>query len=214
MQKKLLTSNLRYTTEYEFDTHDILTITELSSSGVKTKTHSLFNLEATKVFSRPRIVNLLVIILVAFLLAISLTNYQAIEPLSNISMSITLISFGFITGCLFFVSPNKYCVYSDSFTGKVIFKLKLDLKNSLTNSFIYALNSAIDISKNTDPELDNIMSNTKLEYETNLLNVNKLLNSGMIDESLYNRINSSMRESVFGVKSNEALCNNVVYINR
>ncbi len=216
MKSFLMINTLFKTIEYKLVTPNNLKITELSSSGSQqSKTFSLNSISVEEGQTTPSYLPRLVLSLGCVAIA-SITFFSKSSPLiyGNLMSAVSFLVC--IFGALALMSkPVKSQIYRDSFSNNILFKLSdYEARNNATRQFVSDLNSAIDEAKDVESNRINLKSNAKLQYEIHNKNVDELLNSGLIDEALYNRICNSMHEKVFGELPEHHVSNNVIYLNR
>jgi len=205
------------TNEYRLVDSSKLEITELSMSGERSsKTFSLNSVNIEEGQSTPSSLPWLVFLLGC--VSIAALVYFSKESSLIANNLLSAISFLICTfGALSLIcKPVKTQIYRDSFSNNMLFKLdEFSNANNATNTFIQDLNSAIELAKKEDPNLTTVRPNVLLEYERQTKNINDLLNSGLIDENLYNRVCTSMHNKVFGEEPKIVTnSNNVIYLNQ
>ena len=218
MQSFLMVNALFKTIEYKLISPSNIEIAELSASGSKhSRTFSLNSIIVEEGQTTPSYLPWLVLLIGCAAVASVVYFSNSSTLLNNNLMSavtfLTCVFGAFVLIC----KPVKSQIYRDSFSNNILFKLNDDAaKNNATRQFVCDLNSAINEAKELESNRINLKSNAKLKYEIHNKNVDELLNSGLIDEALYNRICNSMHEKVFGkLKLPEHhASNNVIYLNQ
>ncbi|MEH6456349.1 MAG: hypothetical protein V7749_08505 [Cocleimonas sp.] len=204
------------TIEYKLVTPNSLKITELSASGSEdSKTFSLNSVNVEEGQTTPSYLPWLIMLLGSVAIASTVYFSKNSSLLSNNLMSV--VSFLVcVFGALVLISkPTKSQIYRDSFSNNILFKLNdNEVKNNANRQFIADLNSAIIEAKEVELNRINLKSNAKSKYDIHNSNVEALLNSGLIDEVLYDRICNSIQEKVFGNFQEKEVINNVIYLNR
>lgn len=213
MNSFLMINSLFKTIEYKLVDSSKLEITELSISGkASSKTFSLNSLNIEEGQSTSSSLPWLVLFL----------GSVSIAAVIYFSKESTLISHNLLSAVSFLIcafgalalicKPAKTHIYRDSFSNHLLFELnELSTEKNTTNLFIKDLNSAINSAKDED---NNLRPKVLSEFEKHTNNINELLNSGLIDESLYNRVCESMHNKVFGDENKELTnSNNVIYLN-
>lgn len=217
MQSFLMINALFKTIEYKLVSPSNLKITELSAAGSQhSKIFLLNSVNVEEGQTTPSYLPWLVLILgcVAIASVIYFSNISAL--LYNNLMSAVSFLVCFFCVLALMCKPAKTQIYRDSFSNNVLFKLNDYEANNTTRQFVSDLNSAINEVKELESNRINLKSNAKLQYEIHNKNVDELLNSGLIDEALYNRICNSMHENFFGKLELQErhISNNVIYLNR
>lgn len=216
MQSFLMINSLFKTIEYKLVNLSNLDITELSDSGTQdSKTFTLNSINIEEGQTTPTYLSWLVLSLGVVAIALTVFFSRNSEPLYN-----NLISTVSFLACTFgalalICKPIKTQIYRDSFSNNILFKLNhYEARNNATKQFVNDLNSAIKHAKEIELDQINLKPNAKSLFETHNRNVDNLLNSGLIDEALYDRVCSSMHEKVFGKSPEQHINNNVIYLNR
>ena len=216
IHSSIITHSLFKTVEYKLLNSSNLELNTLSKSGsFHSKTISLNSINIEKGLSTPSYLSWLVLFLGCILIIgiLYASKNQAIISDNLISIvSFLVCTFGAL-GLLF--KPTKSIKYFDSFSNNILFEFQNDsIKNNSTSQFIHDLDTAIENAKQVETDRSNFTPNSLLQFETHSENVNGLLNSGLIDESLYDRICSSMHDKFHGVVAESHRSDNVIYLKR
>lgn len=216
MQSFLMINALFKTIEYKLVTPSNLKITELSTSGShNSKTFSLNSVNVEEGQTTPLYLPWLILLLGSVAIASIIFFSKNSSFLSNNLMSSVSFLVCVFGALVLICKPVKSKIYRDSFSNNILFKLNDDeVRNNASRQFITELNSAIIEAKKVESNRINLKSNAKSQYDIHNCNVDALLNSGLIDEVLYDRICNSIQKKVFGKFQEQEVINNVIYLNR
>ncbi len=216
INSSIVINTLFKTIEYKLLSSSNLELNILTRSGsLNSKTISLNSINVEEGQNTPSFLPWLVLLLGC--IVISWITYVSRDSVLIYNNLLSIISF---LSCVFgsialLCKPIKSQKYLDSFSNNVLFEFDQSLiKNSATRQFINDLNAAIEEAKQFESSSTSLKSNAELQYEIHTDNVNDLLNSGLIDEVLYDRICNTMYEKFYGTFTKNLEVNNVIYLKR
>lgn len=215
MQAHLLINTLFKTAEYKLVNSDCLKITELSLYNARSKKVLLNSIKYEDGQSLPSFLSYLVLFIGFSLIAATFYFGQQSTLLNNNLLNITFF-LSCITGALAFIlKPAKTYTYRDTYSNNILLRInKSAMINNATDSFVTALNEAIEKTQADETKRINLNKNAAIQYDIHNKNVDEMFNLGLIDEVLYNRICTSMHEKVFGKVTHQSMGSNIIYLNR
>ena len=206
----LYVSKLFKTTEYKLDA-EYLTIKDLSLSGSQTRVLSLDTIEAK--ISHENIHNLtpaLYFISASFIALCFFSFRYEVDSLSSFTISsiLTIIP---LTIYFHFKVPAQNKIYINTFTNKNLFSFRNINKDLQVNDFIDILDQRILKSKSNEEFQTTDLDHSAKQRSINMMHLDALYNTGMVDEITYKRISNNINQYLFENKDLRPLAD-VIYL--
>ena len=206
----LYVNGLFKTTEYKLDA-DNLTIKDLSSSGSNIRVLSLDSIEASVSHENNKLIPALYFISALFITLCFFGFRYEVVSLSNFTISSILILIP-LTIYFHLKVPAQNKIYVNAYTNKCLFSFRSNYKDNQLNEFIDMLDQNILKSKSSNEiKIEDFDHSTKQRSINNMLHLDALYNTGMVDEITYKKISNNINQYPYENKDLRPLAD-VIYL--
>ena len=190
----LYVNSLFKTTEYKLDV-DNLTIKDLSLSGSNTRVLTLDCIEARVSHGDKTFKPVLYFLSALFTTLFFFSFRYEVVSLSNFTISSMLILIP-LTIYFHFKVPAQNKIYINTFTNKFLFSFRNN-KDHQVNDFIDILDQRILKFKSNEEIQTTDFDHSSKQRSINMMHLDALYNTGMVDEITYKRISNDINQYLF-----------------